>query len=131
MSHCLRNNVRTVPPFLSTLPVSSSCNSEMATPSDSNLPEIARDQLHDNISPFITDAISNALNVIALLEAFSGMIPAPPFIESIFTLVKVIVKTVQVPISCGSRSSRGFDSLTELPEGQAGQEPRAPPHQTN
>ena len=103
----------------------------MATPSDFNLPKIARDPLHDNISPLVTDAISNALNVLALLEAFSGMIPAPPFIESIFTLVKVIVKTVQVPISCGSRSNRGFDPLTELTESQTGQEPRASPRQTS
>lgn len=87
----------------SNMSASSSRLSEEATLSTSGHSETIRDPLRNNISPVVTDVISNAMNVISLLEAFSGMIPAPPFIEAICTLVKAIVKTVQVSISCAPR----------------------------
>ncbi|KAI0719893.1 hypothetical protein C8Q72DRAFT_110500 [Fomitopsis betulina] len=64
-------------------------------PTKTDHAETAKDPLRSNISPLVTDVISNAINVIPLLEAFSGMIPAPPFTDTDFTLIKVIIKTVQ------------------------------------
>ena len=81
---------------LSTMSAVASDITEDDTPSNLNHSETVKDPLRNNISPVVTDIISNAINVISLLEAFSGMIPAPPFVATIFTLVKVIVKLVQV-----------------------------------
>lgn len=77
-------------------------NGEVSIPPNPDHAETAKDPLRSNISPLVTDVISNAINVIPLLEAFSGMIPAPPFTDTDFTLIKVIIKTVQVSILCPS-----------------------------
>ncbi|EPS99488.1 hypothetical protein FOMPIDRAFT_1050526 [Fomitopsis schrenkii] len=71
-------------------------------PSTTDHAETARDPLRNIISPLVTNVISNTINVIALLEAFSGMIPAPP--ETVFTLVKAIgVQKARLDISRGLR----------------------------
>ncbi|KAH9832014.1 uncharacterized protein C8Q71DRAFT_726531 [Rhodofomes roseus] len=75
-----------------------------------------RDPLRNNISPLVTDVVANGLILLEVLQSVSGLLPAPPFLDTILSVVKWIVKTVQrvrLDKSRGLRLIRRVERLGE------------------